>query len=188
MTKKLLTLSYAMGLALLAGTAPLQAGIITFSDIPNPDPEGAIPPGYAPAALPSGVTITSNLLYSREMSDHTGDAANTYVFDDAGSNITFSEPVEVPSLFILLDEWSANPSVVSGYITGNPNPVWTSSTTVFNTWVELTQGAGLPIDTLVFAAQWSRVDDITVNAVPEPASLTLLGVGAVALLARRRKA
>jgi hypothetical protein len=47
--------------------------------------------------------------------------------------------------------------------------------------------AGSSTDTLANDLQFTLVDNITVSSVPEPASLSLLGLGAAALFGRRRR-
>lgn len=192
--KRSLFVLATFGLATLATQLSAQAGMITFSDL-TPWMNGGLPGGYTtPVGIPAGVTATFSAIggYSQyQIADHTGDAAAAYIYPLQTSNatITFSEAVVVPSLFMYLDSWSSpNPSTVTGLLNGTP--VWTGSASYdgLGVFTEVTNGVGQPIDQLSFAAQYTRVDDITVNTVPEPASLALLGMAAVGLLARRRRA
>lgn len=165
------------------------AGIVTFSDLPA-DSESPVASNYQPAGLPAGITTTfSNFnqynLLSEIIDDHTGDAANTYIWPETGSPATIEfagGPVEVPSLWVNFDFGSD--ITVNGLLNGNQ--VWTSGPVTDENWVEVIAGAGISIDALSITGQYSRVDDITVNAVPEPATLGLVSIAGLGMLKRRR--
>lgn len=182
---------FLMAAAVLAvpmSAASSFAGVLTFSDLPAG--ESTIDSSYSsPVGIPAGITVSISDAYatSGELPDHTGDSAAVYLFpgtENVDMVMTFSAPVEVASAYALRDEWG-NVVTFTGKLGGTT--VWTSpSITDFNTWVQITAGAGLTIDSLQISGLYARVDDITVNEVPEPASLGLLSIAGLGLLKRRR--
>ncbi len=106
--------------------------------------------------------------------------------------VLFSSPVIVPSLMIRNEWGDPSDDAVSGWLSGSQ--VWgpvasTSTEQPGSTWQEVTAGAGIAIDTLMFDVSYSdsELDDITVDPVPEPATLSLLAIGACLMLLYRRR-
>lgn len=178
----------ALGTVAVLGLAfQAQAGFITFTDLPNGGDESAIPSGYQPAGLPTGVVATFGAGWLEGpalFEPGLGADDDYYIFVDAGSaTITFSEPVLIPSLYLKTD---GDTTAVAASLLGSP--AWSVGETSFGTWTEITDGAGTPVDTLTFTGQFTGLDAMTVNAVPEPATLAMAGLASGMLLLRRRKA
>ncbi|MEX0652638.1 MAG: PEP-CTERM sorting domain-containing protein [Phycisphaeraceae bacterium] len=110
--------------------------------------------------------------------------------DESDVSILFDSLVEVSSMLVGPENGSGSP--VSGTITGyNGGDVeWTVSPSNLEEWTTFTDGAGSFVDRVRFehaSGSIFDVDDVTIAAVPEPASLALLGLGGLAMLARRRR-
>ncbi len=106
---------------------------------------------------------------------------------------TFTSPVDVPSLFYAFNTLSMDspvgPTTFNGYThSGDMTPAIsdTLSTHSASRWDEVTGLGTTPIEqlTIVTSGQYLQLDDFTVNAVPEPATLSLVMVGGLILLGR----
>lgn len=206
--------SLAATLALVVGSSA-HAAVITFSDRDTGDnalsgyvaTNVASDPFGAGSALPSGITATwsSGLSSSDSATDHTPNNATSttppnrygFVSFNAINTLTFSGDVVIPSLFVRPD---GNPSGAIGIrgLDASSVVVWTAATNSLMdlAWNPVADGAGFTIRSLEFFDGnggdagnnlFSGIDDITV-AVPEPASLSMLALGGLGLLHRRRRA
>jgi hypothetical protein len=83
-----------------------------------------------------------------------------YVFtDDDGGSIGFSSAVEVSSLWIFQDSWAW--TSVAGFL--GDQEIWSVPAEHPEEWIEITDGAGHEIDSIVVVGGWSRIDDITIE-------------------------
>jgi hypothetical protein len=101
----------------------------------------------------------------------------------------FNTTVEVPSLWITRGPFGSAGGVVTGSLAGQTKFTFTNSAGL-NTFVNVTSGAGVPIDRLAFSNfADNELDDVTVQA-PEPGMslIALLGLGCVARRPRRTPA
>jgi hypothetical protein len=166
-----------------------------------------VPVDYQPVGLPAGVTTlfankdsgTPVPAFETDIDpDHTwgnvpGKAAELYGIVDP-ARIYFSTPVFVPSLYATqalgppgftvrgflgnVVQWSQ-----TGFVTYDVNDPQ-------NTFTHVTNGAGILIDSLAFVNYADNLlDDIEVDAAPEPSSCVLFVLGAVGVFvaARRRR-
>jgi hypothetical protein len=148
-----------------------RAEILTFSDL-DEEAEAEIAADYQPPELEgtgittvwTGMSQFNDDIAGEGLRDHTEtwDPAVTsvYVFaGDDGGSIEFSSEVEVPSIWIFQDSWGA--TAVSGYLGGQE--IWSVPANHPEQWVEITDGAGHKIDSIVLVGGYSRIDDITIN-------------------------
>jgi hypothetical protein len=166
--------------------------VISFSDqIGNDGP--ANPNPYSSAqGLWSGVTATFDQFNNWNGStDHTPDTSDNYLlyganYDAGGiATIMFNTLVEVPSLWVSTEGGGqSGKATLKGYLKN----VEQFTYTVTSGWVEVTAGAGKPIDSIRFIDYGdSWIDDITVNAItnapapPAQAQLSLVKTGGGAL-------
>ena len=94
----------------------------------------------------------------------------------------------VPELFMHKTSWGDTGDwTVRGMLGAQEQ--WSRTITVDDTWVGVQDGAGRPIDQLLFPSPglWNHVDDMTVTVVPEPGTLVVVGVVALAALFRRHR-
>jgi hypothetical protein len=123
------------------------------------------------------------------------DTANENLYDN-GTNpitLTFDQQVSVPSFYYAFFGAATYSVTFSAYTNAaDPTPVVTYNagpTAVGSyAWTQVTQFGTTPIQKITFSrsAQYLQLDDITVNAVPEPSVLGLIGGAAMFLLRRRR--
>jgi hypothetical protein len=111
-----------------------------------------------------GVMSSAGTPYNGAITDHTGDSAGMIAYDDGESTMTieFSKPVEIPSFYYSYYDNSAG------------------TLPLFQAYTHI--GDAIAVDT--FAGDYLSLDDIAVT--PEPSSIGLLALGAVAVLRRRR--
>jgi hypothetical protein len=157
----------------LAGSAKAQNIILTFSDLSNEGGEVEIAEDYQPSELAgtgitttwTGLSLFNDDIMAEGLRDHTETwdpgVPSVYVFtSDDGGFIEFSSAVEVPSIWIFQDTWAS--TAVSGYL-GNQE-LWSVPAEHPERWVEITEGAGHAIDSIVMVGGYSRIDDITIKA------------------------
>jgi hypothetical protein len=113
----------------------------------------------------------------------TGNQVVTFDFDTVGTN---DQPTLTAGTSYAVELWTANGSIMTwlrnggspadpgGQMMGTKNPTLNSGSR--NTIAALGLAGGSP-----------RIAAVALNAVPEPGSLGLLGIGAAGLLARRRR-
>ncbi|MHC4206221.1 MAG: discoidin domain-containing protein, partial [Planctomycetota bacterium] len=154
----------------LISAGPGRTEILTFSDL---DEGGEIPVAddYQPPELEgTGITVTwtdwdqfNDDIQGEGLRDHTEtwDPAVTSVYiytGDVGGTIEFSSAVEVPSIWIFQDSWAS--TAVAGHLGGQE--IWSVPADHPEQWVEITEGAGHKIDSIVAVGGFSRIDDITI--------------------------
>jgi hypothetical protein len=158
--------------------------LITFSNqVGNDGP--ANPNPYTDAqGLWRGVTVTFDQFSNWKGSqDHTDTTDNYLLYGanyDAGgiASMTFNTSVEVPSLWVSTEGGGqSGKATLKGYLKNAEQFTYT----ITGGWVEVTAGAGKPIDSIRFIDYGdSWIDDITVNAItnalvpPAPARLSLV--------------
>jgi hypothetical protein len=110
--------------------------------------------------------------------------------------LSFSSPVPVASLMVnTLANTGALPVVVNGYDSSSAlvgtetvqplNHDYFAANTAASA-MAVTGFASTPVSYLTVSGFFVQLDDVTVATVPEPASLGLLGAGALLLLKRRK--
>ncbi|MHC4495064.1 MAG: LamG-like jellyroll fold domain-containing protein, partial [Planctomycetota bacterium] len=161
------------GDALAATTSPLARQteiLITFSDL---DQEGEVPVAedYQPSELDgTGITTTwtgmqqfNDDIAGEGLRDHTVTwdqaATSVYVYTENEGSIAFNTEVEVPSIWILQDSWAA--TALAGHLGGQE--LWSVPADHPEEWIEITEGAGHKIDSIVAVGGYSRIDDITIG-------------------------
>jgi len=161
------------GDALAATTVPLQGQIeilITFSDL---DQAGEVPVAedYQPSELDgTGITTTwtgmqqfNDDIAGEGLRDHTVTwdqaATSVYVYTENEGSIEFNTEVEVSSIWILQDSWAS--TSLTGYLGGQE--IWSVPANHPEQWIEITEGTGHVIDSIVLAGGYSRIDDITIK-------------------------
>jgi hypothetical protein len=141
----------------------------------------------------NGVTLTfQNLTYW--WPENSGPFADDGIaYGSSGQAvITFSQPVYVPSIWVgsSVDGSFADDSI-TGSLSGGQQFTLASpvTTTGGGSWQEVTAGAGIPIDRLELGGDFLEgwIGQMEVNPVPEPSTVALALIGAIALLLRRRK-
>jgi len=158
--------------------------VITFSDQTGNDGPADPNPYTDAQGLWPGLTATFDQFNNWNGSaDHTPTADNYLLYGanyDAGgvSSITFNSTVEVPSLWVNYEgDGSLGTASLAGYSNG---VVQFTYAVTSRAWVEVTAGAGKPIDSLRFTNYGdSWIDDITVNAItnaPAPVGPARLGL------------
>jgi hypothetical protein len=161
--------------------------LITFSNqVGNDGPANPNPYTDAQGLWP-GVTATFDQFNNWNGStDHTPDTTDNYLlyganYDAGGiASMTFNTPVEVPSLWVSTQGGGhSGVAMLKGYL----NNVEQFTYTITGEWVEVTAGAGKPIDSIRFIDYGdSWIDDITVQAItnapapPAPARLSLVKI------------
>lgn len=123
--------------------------------------------------------------------DHTdppGAGGLTYGGSSGFSTITFSSDVVVPSMFVTAGPFGMPSSTFEALAADGVTVVFSGSTVGTSNGVFNEFGSTTPIRSLTFSNYAdSEVDDITVEAVPEPTGLALLGAAGMGLLAFRRR-
>ncbi len=208
--KLLLTCFVACAVTTLSGTAS-HATVITFTD---PDPGmsgfanyGEIPNTYQPLAA-QGITITYSSSNSAGVGvfdaappgggppDHTSGVAGSpnyyaFAYDGSTMNFGFSAPVNIPSLWFKGFNGDTSFISLTAYSDAGMTVVYSNNTLPDNpTWTQFTGLAGLNNirQLTLFSSDAANIDDITVNSVPEPASITYFALGAIGLFwANRRR-
>ena len=145
--------------------------ILTFSDLEEQGGDDVVAVDYQPPELEgTGITTTwsnwwlfNDDIAGEGLRDHTEiwdpGVVSIYVFtDDAGGSIEFSSEVEVSSIWIFQDSWAS--TALAGYLGGQE--IWSVPANHPLQWVEITEGAGHKIDSIVAVGGWSRIDDITI--------------------------
>jgi hypothetical protein len=197
----------AVAALILAGSiGNAQAAVITFEDLPLD------PPATPGGDRTSGGFLFDTLIDHSHIDDGTSwgtsNGSNIMVIDafGAANNVTFSPIGGGPFALAEIDFSKANTfsttSAQSVQVTGNLSGGGTVSTTVPLTSFSFT--------TFAFDASWTNlssvvlngvgatccgalpgnyfaIDNIVVSAVPEPAMMSLVGLGSAFLLGRRRR-
>jgi hypothetical protein len=155
-----------------------------------------------------GVTITWNQASIAAQPfggvfDHTADVStdNAEVLgyiDSADFLVTFSQPVLIPSFFFANFNGGGPYGIrFQGFTNpGDATPAYDSGPLTYNQasshpgggydWIQETGLAGTLVQQIRFSGDnYKQFDDFTI-VVPEPASLSLVGLGGLALLRRRR--
>jgi hypothetical protein len=144
--------------------------LITFSDL---DQGGEVPVAedYQPSELDgTGITTTwtgmqqfNDDIAGEGLRDHTVTwdqaATSVYVYTENEGSIAFNTEVEVPSIWILQDSWAA--TALAGHLGGQE--LWSVPADHPEEWIEITEGAGHKIDSIVAVGGYSRIDDITIG-------------------------
>lgn len=157
-----------------------------------------------------GVTITwsnvfgANTATNSAVNDHTHqvtptDTAQENAYDNGATTmtITFSSPVTLPNFYwaYYSGSGSATPSF-AGYTNSTDATPAVSFTGTYPAagggylWQQATGFGTTPVEKVTFsrgAGNYLQIDDLTINAAPEPATIGLLAVGAGLWLVRRRR-
>lgn len=169
---------------------PVRADLITFDEeFFDPYPDDPI---TTPYPLSFGVNLSFQGLnhWWPQGGDPTGDQGIAY---GGGGNavLTFSAPVQVPSLFVNEgNDGDATGDRIIGSLLGVEKFNIASPADGNSGWQNVIAGLGLAVDRIEFTGDFTEswMDGITVTAVPEPATMTLVLLGAAGLaLAIRRK-
>lgn len=189
--------SAGLALSLLAGTQA-QAVLVDFQDysFANDSPVDA---AYQPVP---DVTIDWGGWRIWDGIDHDegftgGDPSAWSLYnEEGGTTMSFDTPVYVSSLFVGPAWGDQSEVTVSGLDSGD-NVVWTQTLTDLDSiedggsFQEITGSASNGISSLQLSFPTEgtgiHMDHINVSAVPEPASLALMGLGGLAMLSRRRR-
>ncbi len=144
--------------------------LLTFSDLDQAG-ETAVAGDYQPPELEgTGITTTwtgleqfNDDITGEGLRDHTETwdpgVTSVYVYTENEGSIEFNSEVEVPSIWIFQDSWAA--TAVAGYLGGQE--IWSVPADHPEEWVEITEGAGHKIDSIVVVGGYSRIDDITIG-------------------------
>ncbi|MGZ8901492.1 MAG: hypothetical protein ACXW3Z_15480, partial [Limisphaerales bacterium] len=154
----------------------VAAPLITFSEQVGNDVPANPNPLTDAHGLPTGVSATFRSFNNwNGNADHTPSADNYQLYGNGDATedpaIFFSEPVEVPSMWVSTGPFgAAGEATLTGYLNGVAR--WTYSITAQNTFVEVTAGADKAIDSIVFTDYADAfIDDISVveaDSVPSP--------------------
>jgi hypothetical protein len=148
--------------------------------------------GTTNAPMAAAYSGTTDHTYSVNPSDTSG--MNAY--DDGNTTIqmTFSKPVTLPSFFFAYHD---QPSPESPMFNGYTLPTDTTPKISFMgsypgstglAWQQATGFGTTPVEKVTFSgngAQQLQLDDMTINATPEPACVSVFSLAAFGLLARR---
>ena len=198
-------------LVFVASVGNAQATTITFED------QGFVPPPPFNAEphngdLTSGgffFDMLSNFYQLANNSAHVDNGTTYLVTEGTPSQVTFSQIGGAPFTLTSIDyaEWQEAGTARTITVTGNKVGGATVSTTLTPDQIFDGPGGQPDFQTAIFGPQWTNlhsvvllgtgatfgnlnyfaIDNIVVDAVPEPGTLTLLGLGSAYLIRRRQR-
>ncbi|MGD0537320.1 MAG: hypothetical protein ABSC03_06700 [Verrucomicrobiota bacterium] len=143
----------------------VTTGDITFAEYDGTTVNTPLPPGEYDGGLPVGLAAMWNgwLFDVMGANEPVSIFVNADLPDQYDASIIFSEPVTIPSLQVYRPSGSS-----ALYIIGRRNGqrLWSYTSTLYNTWLTVTNGSGEAIDQLAVEGKWNHLDDIVVTVVP----------------------
>lgn len=149
---------------LVVNPAP-TTGDITFAELDGTAVNPPLPPGEDDAGLPAGLAAMWNgwLFDTNGANEPVSICVNADLPNQYDASIIFSQPVTIPSLQVFRPSGSS-----ALYIIGRRNRqrLWSYTSTLYNTWLTVTNGGGQAIDQLAVEGKGNHLDDLVVAVVP----------------------
>ncbi len=149
----------------IAVNPALTTGDITFAEFAGAAVNTPLPSGEYDGGLPAGLAAMWNgwLFDTNGANSPMSIFVNTNIPNGYDASIIFSQPVMIPSLQVYRPSGSG-----ALYIVGRRNSqrLWSYTSTLYNTWLTVTNGGGQAIDQLAVEGQWNHLDDIVVSVAP----------------------
>ena len=191
----------------VAGPQAANAALVTFSDLSGAPGVGTAAVVYTPSEITADATLSGVTTQFTYANAYNWTGSDWCVFTNGGPNqnvgglsVTFSSQVQIPTIDVTTYEGDLRHVTITGYAhAADTTAAVTIADVTINTvprgagnyagsWVTVTGLAGISVEKLVFTSDGgnANIDNMGVVAVPEPVSLSLLSLGGLSLLRRRR--
>lgn len=184
-------------------TSTGQAIPVNYQPLLNayPAPGGGVDGGNIGVTITYANSFVAAKATNATVNDHTqmatpSDNAQVNLYDNGANPITltFSDAVTMPSFFYTFfatGTYSGTFSAFTNAADTTPVASFTFGPTSIGSyvWQEETRFGTTPMRKVTFSrsSQFLQLDDFTINPVPEPGALGLLGTAGLGLFARRRR-